>query len=108
MARLRNAECEERIICSANENGKKQDKQGAMELKEFKIVRMIDGKTMMATSHPECVYSDNVIRGMEKAGYKAYMDGKAYRPAKETRKAGKKTNGSDRRQSKKEIEPLFR
>lgn len=77
-------------------------------MKEFKIVRMIDGKTMMATSHPECVYSDDVIRGMEKSGYKAYMDGKAYRPAKETRKAVKKKNGSDRRQSEKEIEPLFR
>ena len=58
---------------------------------KFEIRRALDGTAIM-----------------EKAGYKAYMDGKAYRPAKETRKAGKKTNGSDRGQSEKEIEHLFR
>lgn len=52
---------------------------------EFKIVRAIDGQVMMITSHESCIYSDATIRNMMKAGYKAYKDGKVYRPAAEGR-----------------------
>jgi len=50
-------------------------------MKNFKIVRAFDGKTMMATEHESCVYDDDTIRSMMKNGYKAYMDGRIYRPS---------------------------
>lgn len=61
---------------------------------EFMIVRALDGQVMMTTCHESCIYSDATIRNMMKAGYKAYKDGRAYRPTQE----GKvRKNGSDRR-----------
>lgn len=50
-------------------------------MKNFKIVRAFDGKTMMATEYESCVYDDDTIRSMMKNGYKAYMDGRVYRPS---------------------------
>ena len=50
-------------------------------MKEFKIVRAFDGKVMMATEHEPYIYDDDTIRSMMKNGYKAYMDGRVYRPS---------------------------
>ncbi len=48
---------------------------------KFEIVRALDGKGMMATEHEPCIYDDDTIRSMMKNGYKAYMDGRVYRPS---------------------------
>ena len=38
------------------------------------------GKTMYSTYDPDCVYPDSQIKQMMQSGYKAYKDGKQYRP----------------------------
>lgn len=53
---------------------------------EFKVVRASDGRVMMQSSDKRCIYPDEIIRNMNKAGYKAYLDGKAYRPSKEAKR----------------------
>lgn len=47
---------------------------------KFEIVRALDGKGMMETDYESCIPSDDTIRSMIKAGYKAYKDGRVYRP----------------------------
>lgn len=58
---------------------------------KFEIVRTLDGKGMMETEHESCIPSDETIRSMMKAGYKAYKDGRVYRP-----KDGERKNGTGR------------
>lgn len=55
---------------------------------KFEIVRALDGKGMMMTEHESCIYDDDTIRSMMKAGYKAYKDGRVYRPQDGGKKSG--------------------
>ncbi len=43
----------------------------------------LNGKTMMQTEDESCIYDAKTIAEMAKAGYKAYLNGRAYRPRKE-------------------------
>lgn len=43
-----------------------------------------NGRTVMRTSDPGCIYGPETIRNMGQAGYKAYLDEKIYRPKKST------------------------
>ena len=61
---------------------------------KFEIRRALDGKAIMGTDYEECYYDDETIRGMMKAGLKAYKDGKVYR-----QKNGESKNGKSGRQS---------
>nr|DAF41031.1 MAG TPA: hypothetical protein [Caudoviricetes sp.] len=53
----------------------------------------------MGTDYEDCFYDDETIRGMMKAGLKAYKDGKVYRP-----KNGDAKHGKDRGQNFKQLE----
>lgn len=38
-----------------------------------------DGKVLMNTESEKCMYSDALIKQMEKDGYKIYLNGKIYK-----------------------------
>ncbi|MCD8147514.1 MAG: hypothetical protein LUD84_09620 [Clostridiales bacterium] len=42
----------------------------------------LNGKTMMQTEDENCIYDAKTIAEMAKAGYKAYLNGRVYRPKK--------------------------
>lgn len=42
----------------------------------------LNGKTMMQTEDENCIYDAKTIVEMAKAGYKAYLNGRVYRPKK--------------------------
>jgi hypothetical protein len=50
----------------------------------FKVEK--EGRTLMQTESPRCIYDDETCRQMRAAGYKVTLDGKAYPP----RNGGKK------------------
>lgn len=41
-----------------------------------------DGVKHMSTTTDSCFYPDDIVKGMIKAGYKIYKDGKIYTPKK--------------------------
>lgn len=53
---------------------------GRGKIMKFEIVRALDGKGMMETDYESCIPPDETIRSMIKAGYKAYKDGRVYKP----------------------------
>jgi hypothetical protein len=60
---------------------------------KFEIVRALDGKGMMETDYESCIPSDDTIRSMIKAGYKAYKDGRVYKPKDGGKNGTVRTNG---------------
>lgn len=52
----------------------------------FQIKRAIDGKVVMWTEDENAIYDAETIKEMNQAGYKAYLDGKIYRPGRKNKK----------------------
>lgn len=52
----------------------------------FEVYR--DGERLMYTEHEECVPSSEIIKNMKAAGCKVLLDGKLYKPTKDSKKKG--------------------
>ena len=42
-----------------------------------------DGKVKMSTEHKSCIYPADILKQMEKAGYKFRLNGKRWKPGQE-------------------------
>lgn len=52
----------------------------------FQVKRVIDDKVVMWTEDEKFIYDAETIKEMNRAGYKAYLDGKIYRPGRKNKK----------------------